>query len=139
MYPIIKRQLLYAGLRLAAVLEKYFGNVSKIPHPSAIAPNSAIAPEDAAKHMGQTLTVCGKVLGGVFLEHSNGSPILMNMGADYPNNPFTVVVYKSDRASFSYKPEEYLKGKTICVTGLVKLFKGKAEIIVTNENQIQIK
>jgi hypothetical protein len=26
-YPIIEKQLLYAGLRLAAVLEKYFGNM----------------------------------------------------------------------------------------------------------------
>jgi len=138
-YPIIEHQLLYAGIRLAAILEKYFSHISAIPKSSGITPASTIIPEDAGNHVGQTLTVCGKVFGGIFLVHSNGSPTLINMGGDYPNNSFTVVVYGSDRGSFSYKPEEYLKGKTICVLGLIKLFKGKPEIIITKENQIQVK
>jgi hypothetical protein len=104
---LIEKQLVYAGLRLAAVLEKYFGNISQFPKPSVIAPSSGniITPEEAAKHVGETLTVFGKVFGGKYLENSNGSPTLINMGAAYPPNPFTVVIYGSDRGNFSYKPE----------------------------------
>jgi hypothetical protein len=138
-YPIIEKQLFYAGIRLAAILDKYFSDISAAPKTSTIASTSTITPEDASNHVGQTVTVCGKVFGGKYLERSSGSPTLINVGADYPDNPFTVVIYGSDRGSFSYTPEEYLKGKIITVTGLIKLFKGKPEIIITNENQIQVK
>jgi DNA/RNA endonuclease YhcR with UshA esterase domain len=131
--------LFNAGIRLAAILEIYFGHIPTVPKPSAVAPSATITPSDASSHVGETLTVCGKVFGGRFLENSNGSPTLINMGADYPDNPFTLVIYGSDRGSFSYRPEIWLPGKTICVTGLIKLFKGKPEIVVTKESQIRVK
>jgi S1/P1 Nuclease len=144
-YPIIEKQLMYAGLRLAAVLEKYFGYINRQSKTSAIAKtftkvsSTTINPEDAANHVGETLTVCGKVFGGRYLKNSGSSLTLINMGAEYPNNPFTLVIYGSDRSNFSYVPEEFLAGKIICVTGLLKLYKGKPEVIVSRESEIQIK
>lgn len=138
-YPVIEKQLLDAGLRLAAILEKYFGHIAAVPAPAALAPTATITPSEAAQHVGETRTVCGKVFGGRYLENANGAPTLINLGADYPDNPFTLVIYGSDRGHLSYPPEVYLKGKTICVTGLIKLFKGKPEIIVTKEDQIRVK
>jgi S1/P1 Nuclease len=138
-YPVIEKQLFNAGIRLAAILELYFGHMATVPKPSVVTPSATITPAEASSHVGQTLTVCGKVFGGKYLENSNGSPTLINMGADYPDNPLTLVIYGSDRGSFSYKPEEWLPGKTICVTGLIKLFKGEPEIVVTRQSQIQIR
>ena len=69
---------------------------------------------------------------------TNG-PTFINMGGDYPGNPFTAVIMFDKRGSFSYKPEEYLKGKTICVTGTVKNYKGKPEIVVDGEGQVKVR
>jgi DNA/RNA endonuclease YhcR with UshA esterase domain len=43
------------------------------------------------------------------------------------------------RSNFSYKPEDYLKGKTICVTGTIKEYKGKPQIVVDKEDQIKVR
>ena len=130
-------------LRLAAVLEQYFGNNVKIPQNSTPIPlvkgNNTITVDEASNHIGETLTVCGKVFGGKYLENSNGKPTLINMGASYPNNSFTLVIFGDIRVNFSYTPEEYLNNKNICVTGLIKMFKGKPEIVVSNESQITTK
>ncbi|HEV8507514.1 MAG TPA: S1/P1 nuclease [Chitinophagaceae bacterium] len=138
-YPVIKKQLLYSGLRLAAILQKYFSRMPSVPGPAAVSSSVTITPLEASGHVGETLTVCGKVFGGKYLENSNGAPTLINMGADYPDNPFTVVIYGSDRGGFTYQPENYLPGKTICVTGQIKRFKGKPEIVVTSQDQIRLK
>jgi len=138
-YPVIEKQLMYAGLRLAAILEMYFGNRTQQPKPSVMLSSTTISPADAARHIGETLTICGQVYGGRYLENSTGQPTLINMGSEYPDNPFTLVIYGNDRARFSYKPEEYLKGKVICVTGLIKEYKGKPEIVVSDVNQIRLK
>jgi hypothetical protein len=138
-YPIIESQLLYAGLRLAAILQKYFSGMPAVRGPVAIPSSATITPFDASGHVGKTLTVCGKVFGGKYLENANGAPTLINMGADYPDNPFTLVIYGSDRGGFTYQPENYLPGKTICVTGEIKRFKGKPEIVVTRQDQIRLK
>ena len=139
----IVKQLAYGGLRLAAVLEQYFGNNVKIPQNSTPIPlvkgNNTITVDEASNHIGETLTVCGKVFGGKYLENSNGKPTLINMGASYPNNSFTLVIFGDTRVNFSYTPEEYLNNKNICVTGLIKMFKGKPEIVVSNESQITTK
>jgi len=136
---IIEKRLLEAGLRLGAVLELLFGDTAQAqPMVQAAAPTVNITPEEATQHIGQQVTVCGKVFGGKFLDKSNGTPTLLNIGAAYPDSPFTVVIFGSDRAQFSYKPEEYLDGKTICVKGKVKEYKGKAEIVVSNPDQIRI-
>ncbi len=60
------------------------------------------------------------------------------MGGKYPNNAFTVVVFKDAAAKFSYKLAT-LEGKNICVTGGVKDYKGKPEIVVDNAKQIERK
>jgi hypothetical protein len=139
---IIEKQLLYAGLRLAAVLEQYFGKSMTSPNKSAIATSSAkstITAEEAANHIGEAITVCGKVYGGKYLDRSNGKPTMLNIGAAYPKNPFTIVIFGDDRGAFSYAPEQYLDNKNICVTGLIKLYNGKPEIIVAKESQIEVK
>ncbi|PZF74579.1 S1/P1 nuclease [Taibaiella soli] len=135
---IIEKRLLQAGLRLGAVLEILFSDAAAVQqNTQVVAPGSNISAEEAMQHIGQEVTVCGKVFGGKFLEKSNGTPTLLNIGAAYPNSRFTVVIFGSDRGLFSYKPEEYLDGKNICITGKVKEYKGKAEIVVSKPEQIK--
>ena len=61
------------------------------------------------------------------------------MGAAYPDNPFTFVIFAENRKKFNYKPEEFLVDKQVCVTGEIKEFRGKPQIIVTDSTQVKIK
>ena len=98
---------------------------------------TVIQPKDAAKYIGQTVTVCGKIYGGKYLDAAKNKPTFLNMGAAYPNQLLTIVIWGDARKSFSYAPEEKLKNKTVCITGKVEMFKGKAQIMADKESQIK--
>ena len=100
---------------------------------------ASITPEEAAKHVGETVTVCGKVFGGRFFETSKNSPTLLNMGAAYPASPFTVMIPGELRAKMGYAPEAELKEKNICVKGEIILYKEKPEIILKDVSDLEIK
>ncbi len=152
---VTKKQLLLGGLRLAAVLREIFGsdnstvtttnnttdNIPVLEMP--VADSSAktivsIKAEEAAKYEGKMVKVCTKIYGGKYNEASKTAPTLLNAGGDYPGNPLTLVIWNDKRANFKNAPEVFYKGKDVCVTGVVKIYKGKPEIIVMNEEQIQL-
>lgn len=95
--------------------------------------------EDAAKHEGDSVTICTKIFGARYFETSNRSPTLLNAGAKYPDAPLTIVIFGENRSAFKNKPEEFYPDKNICVTGRIVIYKGKPEIILTNESQIVVK
>ncbi len=95
--------------------------------------------EDAAKHEGDSVTICTKIFGAKYFEGSNRSPTLLNAGAKYPDAPLTIVIFGESRAAFKNKPEEYYPDKNICVSGKIVIYKGKPEIIVTEEKQMVVK
>jgi hypothetical protein len=97
-----------------------------------------LTPDEAAKHVGETVKVCGKIFGGRFFETSNNCPTLLNMGAAYPASPLTIMVTLEVRNKLGYMPEQELKEKNICVTGKVEMFKGKPEIVVNDVAQIEV-
>jgi micrococcal nuclease len=100
---------------------------------------TVISAADAVKHLQEKATVCDKVYGGRWLDNANEQPTLINMGAAYPASPFTFVILGENRKKFSYKPEEFLVDKQVCVTGEIIDYKGKPEIIVTDSIQVHIK
>ena len=63
----------------------------------------------------------------------------MNLDEPYPRQIFTAVVWGKDRGGFSSSPEMAYRRKRICVTGLVKSYGGKPEIIVRSPTQITVK
>lgn len=90
-------------------------------------------------HVGEKITVCNKVYGTKFLNQANKQPTFLNIGAAYPDNPLTVVIFGDDRKNFKEPPEVMYDEKEICVTGEIKEFKGKREIIVDSPDEIVIK
>ena len=149
-YPIIEQQILKAGLRLASVLEHYFKDVEykqEIKTGANIKSTSTIGNviegsieidvTKASEYEGKLVRICSKVYSTKVLE-SNGMTFL-NVGADYPDSPLTIVIYKDSLGNFDFKPDEYYKGKYICVSGKVKIYKGKPEIIINTQHAIQIK
>ena len=140
--PIIENQILKAGIRLSVLLEKVLGDkkvntIQPVVIPQATAQKSISAAE-TVNHMGETITVCDKVFGTKYLESSSSAPTFLNMGAAYPNSPFSVVIFGSNRPNFKEKPELYYDYKKVCVTGTIKEYKGKPEMIISNESEIRI-
>ena len=138
---IIEDQIFKAGIRLAALLELYLSKIKGgTEHPAnAIQQvNTAYTGAQAAHHMGETITVCDKVYGTKYLVSAGTQPTFLNLGAPYPNSPFTVVIFGKDRPHFKQQPEVYYDYKKICVSGLVKEYRGKPEMVVSAEGAIQV-
>lgn len=96
----------------------------------------SIPPAAAAKYIGKEVIVCGKIYGGKFLDKARNSPTFLNMGAVYPDQPLTVVIWGEVRKQFTYKPEEHLNNKLICVRGTIETYKEKPQIVITAVSQI---
>ena len=140
---IIENQILKAGIRLSVLLEKVLGDKKVNPVQPVVVTQAttqkSISAAESVKHMGETITVCDKVYGTKFLESTSSAPTFLNMGAAYPNSPFSVVIFGSNRPNFKEKPELYYDNKKVCVTGTIKEYKGKPEMIISNESEIKIR
>lgn len=95
-----------------------------------------IATKDAAKHIGEKVTVCDKVFSTKLITPSNMT--FLDLGGFHPNQLITVVIKGEDRGKFKNPPEDYYKGKNVCVTGMIIDYKGKPEIVVSDSTQIKI-
>jgi len=96
---------------------------------------ASISPADAASHIGENATVCGLVASAKYAANSRAQPTFLDMGQPYPNQLFVAVIFGTDRAKFG-EPEATLSGKRICVTGQVRNYRGRPEIIVSDPSQL---
>ena len=92
---------------------------------------------DVGEYVGDSVTVCGKVSGGLFLEQAKGKPTFLNLGAAFPNHSLTIVIWNDVRKLFEKAPEELFKDKDVCVTGRVELFRGKPQIVVRRKRDMR--
>jgi hypothetical protein len=92
--------------------------------------------EEVGKHVGDSVKVCAKIYGGIFLDRSKDTPTFLNVGGAYPNNPLTIVIWADLRKAFEQKPEEFYKDKNVCIYGKVTLFKDKPQIVLYSKNQL---
>ena len=93
--------------------------------------------DSVTNYEGKTITVCSKVQ-STFLTKGDKKTTYINFGNPYPNTTFTVVIFEGDLPNFKNTPSEYLKDKSVCITGKVKIYKGKPEMIVNKEEQIKV-
>jgi DNA/RNA endonuclease YhcR with UshA esterase domain len=87
---------------------------------------------DAAMHAGQTGTVVG-VLSGVHKDAKKN--IYLDMGGNYPDNAFSGILYPHGA-----NPPDFstLIGKTLAITGKIKMYHGKPEIVIDSSDQVKI-
>jgi DNA/RNA endonuclease YhcR with UshA esterase domain len=95
-----------------------------------------ITPDQAKDYIGKTVTVCGEVKDS-YVAPKSGT-IFLNFGADYPNQIFVAYIYEDAAKNFPESPATAFKGKNICVTGEVKMFQEKPEIMITKPEQIKL-
>lgn len=92
----------------------------------------------AAKHIGETATVCGTVASSNYAAGSRGQPTFLNLDRPYPNYVFTAVIWGDSRNKFSTPPERAYDGQAICVHGNISSYRGKPQIEVSNPDQIML-
>jgi len=88
---------------------------------------------DAAKHYGEYATVEGTIVA----THNSGKACFLNFHPDYKRY-FTAVIFASAFPRFPANPENYYYGKKVRVSGYIKEYKGKPEIILNDPSQIEI-
>jgi DNA/RNA endonuclease YhcR with UshA esterase domain len=98
--------------------------------PAAYAANIDV--KDAAAHVGQTATVVG-VLSN--MHQARNSMIFIDMGGVYPANTFSAVVFATDADKFGML--QALIGKRVGITGQIKMYHDKPEIVLTAPDQIK--
>jgi DNA/RNA endonuclease YhcR with UshA esterase domain len=102
-----------------------------------VAPADAatVSPDDTAGHVGETATVCGVVASAEFSAASRSQPTFLDMERPYPNLPFTAVIFGDNRAKFG-AAETTLRGKRVCVTGQIRDYRGRPEVILHDPRQL---
>jgi hypothetical protein len=87
----------------------------------------------AKAHVGESATVCGKVAGEKTATSSRGEPTFINLDAAYPNQVFTILVWRDDRRNVGELPHV---GSRICATGMIEDYHGIPEIVVRKNGQL---
>jgi micrococcal nuclease len=95
-----------------------------------------LSPAEAAAHVGQPRTVCGRVASARHLADRRGQPTLLNLDRPYPDHLFTVVIWGRDRARFE-RPEERLHGRHVCASGTIELYRGLPQIVVDAPDELR--
>jgi hypothetical protein len=106
--------------------------------PGAAALDQTLTPAEAADHLGEQATVCGKVATARYAAASRGKPTFLNLDAPYPKSIFMVVIWGNDREKFG-APEIAFRDRNICVTGRISSYRGEPQIVVTEPKQITIR
>jgi hypothetical protein len=89
--------------------------------------------QDAAQHYGEYCTVEGTIVAA----HNSGKACFLNFHSNY-NRYLTAVIFANRFGAFPPSPEQYYQGKRVRVTGEVKQYQGKPEIVLESPDQIQI-
>ncbi len=89
--------------------------------------------QDAAKHYGKYCTVEGTIV----LTKNTGKVCFLNFHRNW-RKYFTVVIFADYFADFPPHPETYYMKKSVRVTGLIKKYKGKPEMIIDSPAQIEV-
>ena len=89
--------------------------------------------KDARKHYGEYATVEGTVVA----TYNSGKACFLNFHPNYKRY-FTAVIFASAFPRFPANPENCYYEKKVRVSGYIKEYKGKPEIILDDPSQIEI-
>ena len=102
-----------------------------------IAGAQTITASEAKNHIGESATVCGKVVSAHYAASSRSQPTFLNLDEPYPRQIFTIVIWGSERPKFG-QPEVKYEDKSVCVTGRIKEYRGVPEVIAYEPTQVKI-
>ncbi len=91
-----------------------------------------ISPAQAVNYVGQEVVVRGEITQIVL---SVNLTTHINFGGLYPKHAFTATIFKANQKLFPHIRD--LDGKLVHVQGVVHLYRGKPEIVLTRPTQIR--
>jgi hypothetical protein len=94
---------------------------------------TVISYKDVDDYIGMVTRVRGKIVS----TKNTGKAIYLNFDENWKKY-LTVVFFANDLPDFEDKPEEFYLNKTIIVTGRVKQYHGKPEIVISSGEQIEL-
>jgi hypothetical protein len=104
---------------------------------SVHAQSKKITAVEAKDHVGDRMTVCGKVASTHYAKSSRGEPTFLNLDEPYPREIFAILIWGSDRGKFGTPENEY-EGLQVCVIGKITTYRGVPEIVANERGQIEI-
>jgi hypothetical protein len=133
---VVVKQLLKAGMRLAALLNTLFASPAASIDFKAITAKykNGIDVKEVMNYVGKEVTVCAKV----YSTRATTAITQISVGGAYPNNPLTIIVFAKNYTNFTIPPEDMLKDKNICVKGKIELYRGKPQIIVEKPGDVTV-
>lgn len=99
--------------------------------------------DSVKNYVGQVITITGLIVNTGKWQGKDGTIGFLNMFEDYPNNPFSITIYRQYLAFFD--PIEQFKDKQVRLTGQVNKYqdkktgKDKFSIHLKKPEQIEIK
>jgi endonuclease G, mitochondrial len=109
----------------------------KMPIPMNLLPRNHFNTTQARRLIDnpKRVSICGTV---VSARQSGRGNIFLNLDKSFPNQVFTVTIFKDNVVNFSYEPHVILMDKQVCVSGNVSEFNGVPSMIIENESAIEI-
>jgi hypothetical protein len=93
-------------------------------------------PEEASKHVNDSITVCGVVKEVHFIKKNETYSVYLEFGDRSPNETFSVYISDDLRKKSPYDIHT-LEGKNICVQGKIKMRAKKPYLNLYNFSQIK--
>jgi hypothetical protein len=91
----------------------------------------------AKDYIGEIKTVCGLVSSVSNIDSSKNVPIFINLGPAYPDQIFTIVIWKEWQDSLDINLRK-LRNKTVCVEGMIDSYRDIPQIEINKESKIWI-
>ena len=82
---------------------------------------------------GKNVTICGKV---VSTKLSKNGHTFLNLDQAFPNQIFSVTIWKSNNVNFSFQPHIKLNDKYVCFDGKITDNKGTPTMDLKNEKSL---
>jgi DNA/RNA endonuclease YhcR with UshA esterase domain len=98
---------------------------------------ASISAAEAKDHVGEKATMCGEVISTHYAARSRGNPTFLNIDKSSPNQIVTVVIWGRDLPKFG-DPEAIYRGKQVCVTGKISLYRQVPELVANEPSQIKV-
>jgi DNA/RNA endonuclease YhcR with UshA esterase domain len=95
-----------------------------------------LTPAEAKDHIGEQATVCGTVVNTHYASSTRGQSTFLNLDAAHPNQVFSIVIRMSARSNF-VDPKKRYSGKQVCITGLIRSYRGGSGIVASSPEQIK--
>lgn len=102
-----------------------------------ISAQKQISIDSVAAYIGQNVTICSKVH-STHITKGEKPVTYLNLGAPYPAQKLTIVIFHKDRSNFPVDPSEHYNKKNVCLSGELTLYEERPQIIIKLPSQITI-